>query len=401
MQRNARKLGANRNPDSSSLAKVIIMIKSLKLWVLLSLLLLLGACSLMAHSEKKAEQRIGLNAEKAAEQGIGRKIGPKTASALKQDPAFSAWLKKLRSEASQQGVSTATLDQVFAEITPPVKKIIEKDRKQPEVVQTYAAYLNARVNDWKTVKGQKQLVEHSDVLSQVARRYDVQPRFIVSIWGMETNFGTYPIKEPIFNVLATLAYDNRRAAFFRSQFLDALRIVDSGFPLYKDMKSSWAGAMGQPQFMPESYLKYAVDFDNDGKKDIWGSKADVFGSIANYFKARDWQQDQTWGRKVLLPPGGEQSLLASQEKGLKPDKFCKKYKSLGVWRDLQEWQRLGVRRANGKALPARSIPAALVMADSGDNQAYIVYRNFCTIMSFNPSFKYALSIGLLSDLIKK
>ncbi len=316
------------------------------------------------------------------------------------DKKFEVWLNSLREEAITKGISITTIDRAFSTITPPVKKVIEQDRKQPERVQTYAAYLNTRVNEWKTEAGKKRLLEHRAVLNSVSDRYKVQPRFVVSIWGMETNFGTYPIKDPIFNMLATLAYDNRRAAFFRSQFFDALRIADSGFPPVEDMKSSWAGAMGQPQFMPESYLKYAVDFDGDGKKDIWNSEADVFGSIANYFKARDWKSDQTWGRKVLLPPNGEKFLLASQDKGLEPDKFCKKYKSLGVWRDLQEWQRLGVRRINGKDLPSRSIPAALVLADAGDNQAYIVYRNFCTIMSFNPSFKYALSIGLLSDLIR-
>jgi len=176
-------------------------------------------------------------------------------------------------------------------------------------------------------------------------------------------------------------------------------MLDSGFPTYDMMKSSWAGAMGQTQFLPENYLTYAVDYDGDGKRDIWETEADVFASIANYIKARGWRNDQTWGRPVKLPPGGEDTLRAPASEGQTPDRFCSRYSSLGAWRDLQEWQELGVRRPDGSDLPTRSIPAALVFADSGDDEAFIVYRNFCSIMSYNPAFKYALSIGLLSDLV--
>lgn len=317
------------------------------------------------------------------------------------DPEFQAWLDELKSEAKTRGISEQTIRQAFSEITPPVKRIIKSDRNQAEVVQTYKSYLSARLTDWKFTAGRKLMADNAQLLNQVAEHYGVQPRFLVAIWGMETNYGTYPIKEPIFNVLATLAYDKRRGAYFRAQFLTALDMLDSGFPSYEQMKSSWAGAMGQPQFMPESYQQYAVDFDGDGKRDIWNSKADVFASIANYFKVRGWRNDQTWGRPVQLPPGGEQSLPADQATGLTPDADCKRFKTLGVWRDLREWQKLGVRRGDGSDLPNVAIPAALILADKGDDRGYIVYRNFCTIMSFNPAFKYALSIGLLSDELKQ
>ncbi|MCP8898059.1 lytic murein transglycosylase [Gilvimarinus xylanilyticus] len=316
------------------------------------------------------------------------------------DAEFYQWLDELRAEAQDQGISDATLDQAFSEITPPVKRVIKQDRSQAEVVETYDMYLGRRLSDWKLETGRKLMVEHEDLLAQVAERYGVQPRFIVAIWGMETNYGTFKLKESLFNVLATLAYDKRRGAYFRSQFLSALEMMDSGFPTYDLMKSSWAGAMGQPQFMPDSYLRYAQDFDGDGKKDIWTNEGDVFASIAHYFSVRGWRNDQTWGRAVQLPDGGEQSLPAEQSAGLTPDADCKRFKSLGVWRDLREWQKLGVRRADGSDLPDVSIPAALVLADKGDNQGYIVYRNFCTLMSYNPAFKYALSIGLLSDQVK-
>lgn len=314
--------------------------------------------------------------------------------------SFEQWLGDLRQDSIALGVSQETIELAFSEITAPVKRIIKKDRSQPEVVQTYNSYLTARLSDWKKDKGQKFMSKHQALLNEVAQVFGVQSRFIVAILGMETNYGTYLLKESVFNVLATLAYDPRRGAFFRAQFLAAITMLDSDFPNYKNMKSSWAGAMGQTQFIPESYVKYAVDFDKDGKRDIWETKADVFASIANYFKSREWKNDQTWGRAVLLPANGEKTLPAGQKTGLSPAKTCSKYKSLGVWRDLQEWQRLGVRKVSGADLPKRSIPAALVLADPNDNKAYLVYQNFCTIMSYNPSFKYALSIGLLSDLIK-
>ncbi len=323
-----------------------------------------------------------------------------SSSAWAQDnEAFDSWLAQLKQEAREAGISDATLTLAFSDITPPVKAVIEKDRSQPERVQTYDDYLTARVTQWKVDTGRDLMARHQTILEKVGKAYGVQPRFIAAIWGMETNFGTYPIREPLFNVLATLAFDTRRAAYFRANFLAALQILDSGFPSYEQLTSSWAGAMGQSQFMPDSYLEYAVDFDQDGHADIWTNEADVFASIANYFKARNWQDDQTWGRKVRLPLNGEETLVGRQADGLTPDQYCKRYDSLGIWRDLQDWQTLGVRKSDGGDLPTRSIPAALVLADTGDDEAYLVYRNFCAIMSYNPAFKYALSIGLLSDLL--
>jgi len=312
-------------------------------------------------------------------------------------PPFEEWLQSLREEVLAQGISEETVALAFSGITPPLQRIIETDRSQPEVVQSYEDYLKARVSEWKITNGLTRIGDHGDLLAEVEQAYGVQARFIVAIWGMESNFGTYPITESIFNVLATLAYDNRRGAMFRAQFLEAIKLLDSGFPGYENMKSSWAGAMGQVQFMPDNYRRYAVDHDGDGNADIWNSEADVFASIANYLKSFGWDKSQTWGRRVKLPPGGETVLAASQGDGLTPDRYCRSYNSLGAWRDLQAWQALGVRQLDGADLPARSVAAALVMADKGDDEAYLVYRNFCSIMRYNPAFKYALSIGLLSD----
>ena len=167
------------------------------------------------------------------------------------------------------------------------------------------------------------------------------------------------------------------------------------------MKSSWAGALGQCQFMPENYLKYAVDYNKDGKRDIWDTEADVFASIANYLSSFGWKDHQTWGRPVILPDTSEEDLFAGRLDDLKPVGQCERYKDLEIWRDLQEWQALGVRRLNGTDLPKISMPATLITADPGDKKGYIIYRDFCTIMRFNPAFKYALAIGLLADQFRE
>jgi membrane-bound lytic murein transglycosylase B len=165
------------------------------------------------------------------------------------------------------------------------------------------------------------------------------------------------------------------------------------------MKSSWAGALGVPQFTPTNVLAYAVDFDKDGHIDLWNVGPDVFASIANYLKKYDWRSDQTWGREVALPSGGEQALAAPQGDGLRPESHCRSYESLGAWRLLSDWQERGVRRADGGDLPARDLPAALVVGDTGDDRGWLVYRNFCSIMRYNPAFRYALSIGQLADAV--
>ena len=312
---------------------------------------------------------------------------------------FENWLDALRQEAVERGHYGENLRLAFSEIKAPVRQVITNDRNQAEFVQTYADYLDSRVSSWKQIRGREMMHAHGSLLREIAVAYGVQPRFIVAIWGMETNFGTYPIKEPLFSVLATLAYDDRRADFFRAQFFDALKILDSGFPPYAKLKSSMAGAMGQSQFIPENYLRFAVDHDGDGKRDIWDTEADVFASIANYLAAYGWRADETWGRTVRIPAALEAGLLAGLGNDVEPVQHCRRYRDLNVWKDLQAWQDLGVRRMDGSDLPVRSIPAALVTADPGDREGYLVYRNFCSIMSFNPAFKYALSIGLLADLI--
>jgi len=309
--------------------------------------------------------------------------------------AFQTWLVDLRVEALERGISAATLDSIIPTIEPQ-RRVIQADRNQAEFVQTYASYLE-RVSDRRIEMGQDLIAKQGEMITNATKDHNVQPRFVAAILGMESNYGTFPITEPLFNVIATLAYDSRRGDQFRTELFAAFEIVDKGYATKEEMKSSWAGALGAPQFMPGSYLRLAVDQDGDGKRDLWNMGPDVIGSVANYLKSTGWQDNQTWGRAVSLPPGGEQSLPAPQNTGLSPDASCRRYTTMGVWRDLNDWQELGVRKADGSDLPTRPLAAALIIGDEGDDKGYLVYRNFCSLLRYNPSFKYALGVSLLSD----
>lgn len=329
-------------------------------------------------------------------------IPPLGGQAQQEEPAqdeeaFRAFLREMRTQALERGVREETLDQVLPGIRQH-RRAVESDRSQAEFVQTYADYLE-RVSPARIRSGRELMEERGEMIREVAADYGVQPRFVVAILGLESNYGTFPITEPLFDVVATLAFDRRRSRQFRREFLAALEIVDAGYATPDMMKSSWAGALGAPQFMPSSYLDLAVDHDGDGRIDLWTMGPDVVASVANYLRNTGWRDDQTWGRVVSLPPGGEQSLPAPREAGREPPAQCRRYTTMGAWRELNEWQELGVRREDGSALPTRNLPAALLIGDEGDDQGYIVYRNFCSIMRYNPAFRYALAVGLLSDRV--
>jgi len=311
--------------------------------------------------------------------------------------AFQEFLNSFEGDALARGIRQSTLDEILPTIELQ-RQVIQADRSQPEFVDTYERYLR-RVSPWRIENGQQLLHDENGMINAAASAHGVQPRFVLAILGVESNYGTFPIDQSLFSVVATLAYDGRRGSQFRNELFAAFEIVDKGYATADMMKSSWAGALGFPQFMPGSYLQLAVDQDGDGRRDLWSMGPDVIGSVANYLKATGWRDDQTWGRVVSLPPSGEQALPALQSEGLSPDAACRRYETLGVWRTLSAWQELGVRRDDGTALPARNLPAALIIGDEGDDKGYLVYRNFCSLMRYNPSFKYALAIGLLSDAI--
>ncbi len=292
---------------------------------------------------------------------------------------FDAWRADLSQRAIAAGISPTTVDRALARVQPD-PRIIELDRQQPEFTQTFWSYLDKRVTADRVARGRALLERHRSLLESVQARYGVQPRLLVAFWGLETSYGGYTGKWPLFQALATLAYDERRRAFFTEQLLAALQGVERGdIPL--DAKSSWAGAMGQLQFMPTTYRDHAVDFDGDGRIDLWRSLPDIFASGANYLQAVGWDGDRIWGREVRLPAGFD---------------FAKS--GLERPRRLAEWQALGVRRIDGGALPAVDIDGAILLPGGAlHGPALMTYANFQAIMAWNRSFLYAVAVGHLSD----
>jgi membrane-bound lytic murein transglycosylase B len=294
---------------------------------------------------------------------------------------FDQWLATLREEARVEGISEATLDEALFGLEP-VEEIIERDRNQVERRITFRTYKERVLSPERVARGRELYEEHRALLDRVAADYGVQPRFIVALWGIESTYGSYKGQHPVVASLATLAFDGRRASFFRGELLQALRIIDAGDIKAADMTGSWAGAMGQSQFMPSSYQAYAVDYDGDGRRDIWSSLPDVFASIANYLARAGWNPSYTWGRAVRLPGGIDGELVG-----------------LDATRSLPEWQALGVRRSDGRDLPAVPIEASLLRMDEGAGPTYLVYGNFKVLMRWNRSTYFGLSVGELSDLI--
>lgn len=294
---------------------------------------------------------------------------------------FSSWLNELRQEALVRGISEATLHEALDGLEP-IPRVLELDRRQPEFTQTFWRYLDARVTEKRITRGRVLLETHKDLLDTIEIRYGVQPRFLVAFWGLETNFGDYLGSFSVIGSLATLAYDPRRSEFFRSELLAALSIIDDGHISAANMLGSWAGAMGQPQFMPSTFVRYAIDGDSDGRKDIWFSLPDVFASAANFLSESGWQGDKTWGREVKLPAGFDLDLT-----GLKIEKT------------LAAWQVLGVRKITGEDLPRVNIKGSILLPAGYDGPAFLVYNNFHTILRWNRSDLYAIAVGHLADRI--
>ena len=304
---------------------------------------------------------------------------------LSAKPTFEQYLADLKIQAFEQGYTTDFVDQVFADVSYH-KKVVTADKNQPEAKLTLDKYLATRVPDWKVKKAVDLMAQHQVLIDQVEQQFGVQKRFIVALWGNESNFGNIMGKHSVINSLVTLAYEGRREALFKKQLFAALKILQQGHVELEQFVGSWAGAMGQSQFMPTSFLDYAIDFDNDGRKDIWNSKADVFASIANFLKSEGWSNQITWGRQVTVPDNFDFSLT-----GLK---FSSK-------RLLSGWQALDVRRYDGGNLPNLPIKASLIAPDGETGRIYLVYENFHTLMRWNRSSYFGVSVSYLSDRIRK
>ena len=275
------------------------------------------------------------------------------------DINYDNWLLSLKSDALERGISEETFNNVMKTviITPKVKKL---DKKQPETQITFNDYFKRTVNRTRVNIGKKKYEQYKSDLLKIAEVYKVQPRFILSIWGIETNYGTYTGSFSVISSLTTLAFQGRRANFFRKQLLDAIEIIDKKYIELENMKGSWAGAMGQSQFMPSSYLAYAQDFDNDGKKDIWNNHLDVFASIAFYLKSHGWDDSKTWGREVIVP-----------------NEFLKSYiKNKNNPKTLKYWSDNNILRIDGTMLPYLDLKAHLVLPDGIKGKKFLAYDNF-------------------------
>ncbi|MEW6992870.1 lytic transglycosylase domain-containing protein [Colwelliaceae bacterium MEBiC 14330] len=312
------------------------------------------------------------------------------------EQGFAEYVIELKAEAIANGFSQRLVDESFAKVKFH-KRAVKADRTQPEKVETLDTYLPKRVPQWKVDQARALYKKHQVLLNEIANKYQVQPRFIVALWGLETNFGKYTGGYNVISALSTLAYEGRRESFFKKQLMAALTILEQGHINIEDMKGSWAGAMGQNQFMPTSFLGYAVDGDGDGKIDIWHNQADVFSSMANYLKKEGWNNEMTWGRQVKLPKNFDNTLAIPKNTGSRKN-------WLKAWaaseKTLAQWQELGVRRADGTNLPNVDIKAVLVFPDNENGRVYLAYDNYKSLMHWNLSYYFVSSVGLLSDQIK-
>ena len=308
---------------------------------------------------------------------------------------FDVYVAALKKEALEKGYDEALVDQALA-TAKFKKKVISADKNQPEVKETLETYLPKRVPQWKIDRARKLYKENQDVLEKVAKEYGVQARFIVALWGLESNFGKIQGGHSVIASLVTLAFDGRRETMYKNQLWAALDILKEGHITLDKFKGSWAGAMGQTQFMPTSFNSYAVDYNGDGRKDIWTTEEDAFASIANYLKQEGWNDDLTWGRQVKLPEGFDNANILKRGT-----------KTRGQWleywknseRSLADWQALGVRKMDGSDLPNVDVTAAMVMPDDTNGRMYLAYDNYKALMHWNRSYYFATSVGYLSDRI--
>ncbi|RUO29047.1 lytic murein transglycosylase [Aliidiomarina sedimenti] len=298
-------------------------------------------------------------------------------------PDYERYVEQLKNEAIEHGIGEDTVARAFEGIEF-YQRSVSADRNQPERVLTLDTYLPRAVPDWKVNQGIEKFAEHKELLERVGAEFGVQPRFIVALWGVETNYGSYTGNFKVVSALATMAWEGRREAFFKGQLMQALEIIDAGHIDPDEMRGSWAGAMGQTQFMPSSFLSYAIDFNQDGKIDIWNSYEDVFASAANYLSQVGWQDDVTWGRQVRIP-----------------DNFDTELAGLSTKKPLAEWQALGVRRYDGSDLPVRDdIEASVIIPDDEQGRIYLAYTNWDSLMRWNRSNYFVVAVGHLADRIQ-
>jgi membrane-bound lytic murein transglycosylase B len=294
--------------------------------------------------------------------------------------SWTTWVAHVREEALAQGIAAETFDAAFRNVHEPSRQIKSFAKSQPEHRLSYYKYRNSRVDSYRIAIGRKKLKEYHELLEDIGQKYQVDPCFVLAFWGLETSYGSYMGNFPVIQSLATLAYDSNRPDFFKQELFIALKILNDGHVSLEHFKGEWAGASGHPQFLPSSWVKYAVDFDGDGHKDIWDSKPDALASIANYMKKNGWQAEEPWAVFVRLPPQFDISLEGKRT--IKP---------------VREWQALGVRTEDGQELPYPDLMASIIQPNGGP--VFLAYPNYKMILRYNNSIYYAGAIGYLADSI--
>jgi len=308
-------------------------------------------------------------------------------------PSFSEFLNGIRTEALARGIKPGLVEAALSNIDEPMPIVLQRERTQAETVLSLEKYLTQRLTPKRIQTGREMLEAHRELLDRISARYRVPSAIVLAIWGVESDYGRLTGIRPTIAALATLAWDPRRSTFFRGELFNALDILNRGDIELSAMKGSWAGAMGQPQFMPSSYLKYAEDFDGDGRRDIWATPGDIFASIANYLVGYGWTSDGTWGREVKATPAVARRIV---NEVARRDGSCRAMRDMTVALPLKRWQALGVRLPNGHALPSAAIDASLV---SGTTRHFLVYHNYDAILGYNCANSYALGVALLADRI--
>ena len=292
---------------------------------------------------------------------------------------FSSWLVEFKKDALARGISRDVVDNAFLNFEYPNQNVIELDNKQPEHRKLFSEYKKSIVTHKKIIAAKKNLLAHRYLLKKIENKYKVPASVILALWGIESNFGKNQGEFSVIESLASLAFNGRRSQFFKEELIDALTIIQQENISSDELTGSWAGAMGQTQFMPSSFLKFAVDFNQDGKKDIWNTDADALASIANYLHQRGWKYRQSYQMSVKIPD------------------------SLKSWKNkentLKEWSKLGIKRINGKNLPKNSSLAKLVIPDDNNDEGFLTFANYNVIMDWNHSIYFASSVGILADKI--
>ncbi len=301
-----------------------------------------------------------------------------TTSVFANSQSFEDFLNQVRKTATEQGVSKATIDKAFFGLTPNLD-ILKSDSTQAEFNQNFWHYVNKRVSQVRLNNGNDTLKQNASLLNKTSQKYGVPAYVLVAFIGLESNYGNYMGNENLVRSLATLAYDPRRSGFFTKEFIALLKLIDNNtIPL--DAKGSWAGAMGAVQFMPTNVIAYGVDANNDGKVNLWNDKEDIYASAANFLNKLGWEKGEKWGREASIPKNFDYRLTGLETK-----------------RTVNEWAALGVLRGNGSRLPKSNFKASLIVPMGHRGPAFLVYRNFDTILGWNRSILYALSVAYLSD----